>query len=80
MSRTHGRSSTYNAGCRCEYCRAAHTARIQGQIARRNARPVPASVEHNASTYSNYGCRCDVCTEANKQDCRRRREARAPAA
>ena len=92
MRRTHGNPSTYQAGCRCDDCRAANTAKRKAQhdewLARRveiDGRMVaawaPAEAHGRESTYANLGCRCDPCTEAgarkNARHHAKRREAAA---
>ena len=65
-NRTHGKSATYIAGCRCSLCRAAHAARILRQQHRRAGQD-HSLIEHGKSGYSNHGCRCDVCNAANRE-------------
>jgi hypothetical protein len=64
----------YEAGCRCDTCRAANTERVvRRQHERRAARqlingrlvaPVPPHRHGLASTYVNWSCRCEPCTQA----------------
>lgn len=65
--RTHGKSSTYNVGCRCGRCRAANTAMCRKRNARSAADPSRAdrAGHGKASTYSNHGCRCELCKAAH---------------
>jgi hypothetical protein len=60
-NRTHGIRSTYNAGCRCDECRAANAAWSAHLRAR------GWSVRHDLVGYRIYGCRCEVCTLANTE-------------
>lgn len=62
----HGENRGYQRGCRCDDCRAAHSAY---NIRRRRARAAtpPELIPHGTSGYSNYGCRCPVCSEAQRQ-------------
>lgn len=60
----HGTWRRYNAGCRCEACRAAHLERWRSDFERRRETP-PEEIPHGAGGYDNYGCRCDVCVAAN---------------
>lgn len=66
---THGKRSTYNRGCRCDECRAAHTRYSAELRERHKERLDTAQFEHGAAAYSNWGCRCDVCTKAHTQAC-----------
>jgi hypothetical protein len=62
--RPHGSQARYDAGCRCQACRAAH-ARVHRELRRdRKARRDSAQFRHGASAYSNWGCRCETCTTA----------------
>ena len=58
-----------NHGCRCDVCRAAHTAACGVRRSERYAytarHGLPLGVEHNAWTYNNWGCRCDACRGAH---------------
>jgi hypothetical protein len=59
----HGSPSGYNAGCRCDDCKASHRARIARQKLARKDKEVTA--EHGkATTYANWGCRCRPCMDA----------------
>lgn len=44
--RTHGIRNTYQAGCRCEQCRAANTARSRGYRRAKGIGPRRARVDH----------------------------------
>jgi len=63
----HGHSATYGKGCRCDECRAAHTARCRKRRADSAKDPSRAdrAGHGKASTYKNHGCRCIACREAN---------------
>lgn len=78
---THGLASNYRARrpCRCDKCRAAHTARQALEEAQRAARLAadPTLASHGTeATYKNWRCRCGPCTQANSAGCLRRRNAR----
>ncbi len=69
--RVHGTNSTYcNYGCRCEACRAAHTAAqamSSVSLAARLAADPSAARHGERSTYINWGCRCLACTAAEAE-------------
>lgn len=74
----HNANSYTNAACRCPDCRAANTARVADQRARRAKRILedPSLATHgSSSTYTNWGCRCMPCTEAHRLTRRAQREA-----
>lgn len=66
-NRTHGLSSTYKKGCRCEPCKEANKEYEAGRREQRNAyykqRPAykPAVIKKHGATGYSYGCRCDTC-------------------
>jgi len=80
----HGTPTSYNAGCRCDDCRAAHRearerwqARAKAGITKRG-RDLPHGQPY---TYTNYGCRCEACTHAHSRCLAEQRDrARAEAA
>lgn len=78
----HGTCASYEAGCRCDDCRQANTARATDQ--RRKRREYPAEkIPHGLGGYLNYGCRCPVCRSTHAQALaqqRRRRHARPESA
>jgi hypothetical protein len=58
----HGNSAYSNRGCRCDECRAGHSAYQQ---AYRHRPRDPESLLHGTnSTYTNHRCRCDECRAA----------------
>lgn len=65
---THGRHGTYNAGCRCDECKAAQVTKVLAERRSRRAKldlypDLP--IDHGKyTTYNNWGCRCDLCIEA----------------
>jgi hypothetical protein len=60
----HGTPGRYNAGCRCDVCRAANTARkAKARKAKAGDAP-PRESSHGAAGYRR-GCRCDVCRAGN---------------
>lgn len=64
----HGTMSAYNAGCRCDDCRAANTAKSQRRRERRRAEGViPDEVHGTATGYAEWHCRCDDCTAAHRE-------------
>lgn len=73
---THGRPSTYNAGCRCRPCTAAHSERHRVWAERVAGTLAPDDPRHGtANGYRNYGCRCPECTAVHSAECTRRRES-----
>lgn len=81
MALTHGKSSTYNSGCRCEPCCTANTQRAARYRARSKTRVAedPTIVVHGRlGTYINRGCRCPQCTRANSEYCKQRRVTSPP--
>jgi len=56
----HGRVTSYNAGCRCELCKAARSG------SRSAPRPLtPDDPRHgSANGYRHFGCRCERCRAA----------------
>ena len=64
----HGSVSTYiNWGCRCDECKAAHSANLARQREARFARMKadPTIRPHGTmATYSGWGCRCEACVAA----------------
>ena len=78
----HGKSSTYNAGCRCPNCRAANTAAKARWRARRTGRLAhytPPGRTHGIRATYTRGCRCTTCkaAEALYRNQYRRRKAAA---
>jgi hypothetical protein len=76
---THGRASTYNGGCRCGLCKAAHATQQRKYRAKRKTQQVPPGVTHGYSCYVNWSCRCQVCTQANRDTCRKHYHAQKAA-
>jgi hypothetical protein len=56
--RTHGKWSTYNAGCYCTECRTVSAERAR---TRRDSGRPPV---HGLSGYMNYHCKCEICRAA----------------
>jgi hypothetical protein len=65
---THGTRSAYNAGCRCDDCRAAQRLYQRGYYARtkhaRGDKLDPANCGTKAQ-YDYHRCRCTACRKAN---------------
>lgn len=57
--RTHGIPATYNAGCRCDTCRTADSARRAATRAKRN--------DHGTRSMYVAGCRCEPCKQCNNE-------------
>lgn len=59
----HGNYSTYvNHKCRCDACRAAHSAWQRQRRAQRIVEADSYTLAHGThNTYTNWGCRCDDC-------------------
>jgi len=59
----HGNAQAYNAGCRCDLCREAHSIRMRKTKAQRFEQTKnPDDPRHGTRNfYANYGCRCDRC-------------------
>lgn len=75
--RRHGIPATYAHGCKCELCRAAHSAYLTAfRAAAKAARfidadgnlcaPVPDHMHGKLGTYANHSCRCTRCQEARR--------------
>lgn len=77
--RTHGTTTTYKWGCRCEPCREAKRSYDRMKRAQyAAARPPKPKPQHGTpSMYTNHGCRCAPCTEANRLQCLYYRDTRA---
>ena len=75
----HGTDARYKQHCRCESCRAAHTAADKARRQRRLHDPRLGMVHGKRSTYNNQGCRCELCRAAksayDRDLFRRNREA-----
>lgn len=64
--------SYYARGCRCDMCRAMHSARVRKARARRTKmlEKDPTLARHGyPGTYRNWGCRCSACTAAHSAAC-----------
>lgn len=77
-----GSASGYRSGgCRCDECKAAHSARTKAERRQRQQRLPEADVVHGTwGTYSNWGCRCEECVRAGSEmnaENRRKRKERA---
>lgn len=66
----HGTLSRYQAGCRCDPCRAAN--RERGRALKGRTPP-----NHGYSGYVNYGCRCQVCRDGMLEYARELRRRKA---
>lgn len=73
----HGKTSSYNLGCRCPKCREAHRVACAAAKERMVARAAAgeAAFEHGVYGYKNWNCRCPVCTKAHSADWLRRYHA-----
>lgn len=61
----HGTDQGYQAGCRQDCCRRAHSEYNARKKAERIARGIPERVHGTRNGYVNYGCRCDRCQIAS---------------
>lgn len=59
----HGTDTAYCAGCRCDGCRAAHTAACREYRARKRADGYAGLTHGSTGTYG-LGCRCEPCRAA----------------
>lgn len=66
MARTHGKTSTYGKGCRCDLCREANRLKVCRTRAALKERPFDEIPHGTWSGYTNYSCRCPDCRRANK--------------
>ena len=66
---THGHVQCYNAGCRCEECKQAHTVRMDKARKAREAKKLdPNDPRHGTvNLYRNFGCRCVPCTKVTTE-------------
>lgn len=67
MAWAHGCGGYTNHGCRCEICRAGHSAyTLKRRYERRDLLLAdPTLAKHGSgSTYTNWMCRCRPCTDA----------------
>lgn len=62
ISSTHGTTSGYRYGCRCEPCKKAHSSAQAGWRVRARQNREPS--KHGLSGYTNYKCRCETCKES----------------
>lgn len=74
--RTHGKTATYHAGCRCDECRAAIAAAMRAYLATRQPMAEDDPRHGTVNGYKNQRCRCDRCREAWVADVARRRQQR----
>ena len=77
---THGKTVTYNYGCRCEECSDARRELTRKAREKRLERTAEGAVggEHGkAATYSNWNCRCRPCTDAWNEFCNKATDKRA---
>ena len=67
--RAHGLASTYQAGCRCDECKAAQARYSKERYEARKAGDVrkPGKLEHGSRGMYAKGCRCDVCKAAEAE-------------
>lgn len=77
---THGTTSAYARGCRCDACRAAQAAYMREYRHRNGSRPF-RQWQHGSVTGYQKGCRCEPCKGAHSDyqrqyRSRRRRELR----
>lgn len=70
---THGHVQCYNAGCRCDECKRANTARANKSREVREAKQLdPDDPRHGTyNFYVNWGCRCEPCTKTNTTNYKR---------
>lgn len=64
---SHGSTTMYRHGCRCEPCREAAAEHSRDEKRRLRGKTPP---RHGRRGYLVYGCRCDVCSAANAEACR----------
>lgn len=67
----HGKTSGYQAGCRCEACKSAKAASRKGQGRKRRAAGEPAPC--GSTTQYSRGCRCELCRDAVATYARKKR-------
>jgi hypothetical protein len=60
--RTHGRSGTITAGCKCDQCREA--SRRKRALTRKRAEHKTPPAHGTLNAYQNYSCRCEPCRAA----------------
>ena len=68
--RQHGLTGTYQAGCRCDDCKAAQAQYARERYHARKAGDVrrPGVAEHGTrAMYATHGCRCDKCKAAEAE-------------
>ena len=65
-STLHGEPARYQAGCRCEWCTEANTARAVASRRKAQQRRSPP-VHGKDSSYVHHGCRCEICTKAHSK-------------
>lgn len=63
---THGTTTGYKHGCRCEHCRAASAAAKRRYRAGEGPGRTPSGIQtHGLHGYLRHRCRCEVCRAAN---------------
>jgi hypothetical protein len=69
--REHGTERTYRAGCSCDTCRIAQTARVIAWRERKRAEQASdREIPHGITGYTTYQCRCGQCMEACRKNAR----------